>query len=91
MSQTSLLKKKLGDLLVEVGIITSEQLKEAIEEQKTKGGKLGQILISKGYITEDVLLAFLGRQCRWHKCLPPLVTGGIRTPDAPIMIPLLLA
>lgn len=57
------LKKKLGDLLVEVGIISPQQLQDAMEEQKRKGGKLGVILMSMGYITEDVLLAFLGKQC----------------------------
>lgn len=57
------LKKKLGDLLVEVGIITQEQLTSALEEQKKKGGKLGAILLSTGIISEDVLMAFLGKQC----------------------------
>ncbi|MDD5687109.1 MAG: type IV-A pilus assembly ATPase PilB [Elusimicrobia bacterium] len=57
------LKKKLGDLLVDVGIITPQQLQDATEEQKRRGGKLGVILMSLGYITEDVLLAFLGKQC----------------------------
>lgn len=57
------LKKKLGDILVDVGIITPQQLQEATDEQKKRGGKLGLILISLGYITEDVLLAFLGKQC----------------------------
>ncbi|MFH0948069.1 MAG: type IV-A pilus assembly ATPase PilB [Elusimicrobiota bacterium] len=57
------LKKKIGDLLVDVGIITAQQLQDALEEQKRKGGKLGMILISLGYISEDVLLAFIGKQC----------------------------
>ena len=56
-------KKKLGDLLVEVGIITAEQLGTALEEQKRRGGKIGEFLIELGFITEDVLLAFLGKQC----------------------------
>jgi len=56
-------KKRLGDLLVEVGIITEEQLQTALQEQKERGGKLGQILMAMGFITEDVLLAFLGKQC----------------------------
>ncbi|MFH1541364.1 MAG: type IV-A pilus assembly ATPase PilB [Elusimicrobiota bacterium] len=56
-------KKKLGDLLADVEIITQQQLQEALKEQKAKGGKLGIILMSLGYITEDVLLAFLGKQC----------------------------
>jgi type IV pilus assembly protein PilB len=57
------IKKKLGDLLVEVGIITAEELQESLEEEKIRGGKLGEVLMELGYITEDVLLAFLGKQC----------------------------
>jgi len=33
-----------------------------VEEQKEKGGKLGAILIQLGYLTEDILLAILGKQ-----------------------------
>ncbi len=56
-------KKRLGDLLVDVGIISAEQLQTSLQEQKERGGKLGQILMAMGFITEDVLLAFLGKQC----------------------------
>ncbi|HOW27216.1 MAG TPA: ATPase, T2SS/T4P/T4SS family [Elusimicrobiota bacterium] len=56
-------KKKLGDILVEVGIISQDQLDKALEMQKTTGGKLGDILKELNYCSEDVLLAFLGRQC----------------------------
>ncbi len=54
--------KRLGEALVEVGILTKEQLLKALEVQKQSGGKLGQILVKLGYITEEVLLAFLGKQ-----------------------------
>ncbi|HRY30437.1 MAG TPA: ATPase, T2SS/T4P/T4SS family [Elusimicrobiota bacterium] len=57
------MKKKLGDILVDVGIITREQLDQAIEIQRAKGGKLGDILKEMNFCSEDVLLAFLGRQC----------------------------
>ncbi len=57
------LKKRLGDILVEVGIITSEQLSDALEIQKRTGGKLGAILSQMGAINEEVMLAFLGKQC----------------------------
>ena len=63
MAKGVAIRKKLGDLLVEVGIITAEQLQEALEEEKIRGGKLGEVLMELGYITEDVLLAFLGKQC----------------------------
>jgi type IV pilus assembly protein PilB len=60
---TSSLKKKLGDILVEVGIITQDQLNQAVELQRARGGKLGDILKELNFCGEDVLLAFLGRQC----------------------------
>ncbi|MFB0527156.1 MAG: type IV-A pilus assembly ATPase PilB [bacterium] len=63
MAKGPAIKKKLGDLLVEVGIITAEQLQEGLEEEKIRGGRLGETLMELGYITEDVLLAFLGKQC----------------------------
>ncbi len=56
------LRKRLGDLLVELGIITTEQLQQALEVQRQSGGKLGHILIQLGFVTEDVLLYFLGKQ-----------------------------
>ncbi|MFH0807152.1 MAG: type IV-A pilus assembly ATPase PilB [Elusimicrobiota bacterium] len=54
--------KKLGEMLVNLGILTPEQHKEALDIQKQSGGKLGYILVQLGYVTEEVLLAFLGKQ-----------------------------
>ena len=55
-------KKKLGDILVDYGVITQEQLNNALKEQQNRGGQLGRILVDLGHITEDVLVAFLGKQ-----------------------------
>lgn len=55
-------KIRIGDLLVSEGVITEEQLMQALKTQKSSGGKLGHTLISLGYITEDRLLEFLSRQ-----------------------------
>ncbi len=55
-------RKRLGDYLVELGFITDEQLEVALREQKDKGGKLGSILIQLGILSEDILLAILGKQ-----------------------------
>ncbi len=54
----------LGKLLVWNKIITQEQLEEALKEQKIskKGKKLGEILVEKGYITEEALRGFLSKQ-----------------------------
>ncbi|WP_196237882.1 GspE/PulE family protein [Calidifontibacillus erzurumensis] len=51
-------RKRLGDLLVESGLITNEQLQEALAE-KGEGEKLGNVLIKKGYITELQLIEVL--------------------------------
>ena len=56
------LKKRLGDVLVEDGIITSEQLHAALDAQKITGGKLGDTLIKNKALTEDVLYKVLESQ-----------------------------
>lgn len=57
---------KLGDTLVASGAITPEQLDEALEEQKSSGGRLGEVLLKKGFVSEskiiDALSAQLGLQ-----------------------------
>ena len=55
-------KKRLGDLLVELGYITEEQVLEAIKVQKTTGKRLGRIFVELGYITEGGLLDILELQ-----------------------------
>lgn len=56
------LKKRLGDVLVEDGIITSEQLHAALDAQKITGGKLGDTLIKNRALTEDLLYKVLESQ-----------------------------
>jgi MSHA biogenesis protein MshE len=55
-------KIRLGDLLVEQGVITSSQLEEALTAQKASGAKLGSILVEHGYVGEDQLLNLLSSQ-----------------------------
>ncbi len=58
-------KKKLGEILVEDGCLTPENLQEALQHQKKEGGSMvGQILIRLGYITEESLIAAVGKQLR---------------------------
>jgi hypothetical protein len=51
--------QRLGDLLVEAGAITQEQLSNALAEQKKSGQRLGAFLVSKGWITESKLMEAL--------------------------------
>ncbi|MFT5741648.1 MAG: MSHA biogenesis protein MshE, partial [Gammaproteobacteria bacterium] len=55
-------KIRLGDLLVEKGMITEEQLQRALSEQKKLGRKLGGTLIELGMIDESSLLNLLSDQ-----------------------------
>ncbi|MEF8982471.1 GspE/PulE family protein [Thiohalorhabdus sp.] len=55
-------KIRLGDLLVQEGWITQQQLEEALAAQKDSGKKLGQLLIDQGLIDEKSLLRFVAEQ-----------------------------
>ena len=48
-----IVKKQLGELLVERGVLTAAHLEEALQVQKEKGGLLGRILVSMGYVKEQ--------------------------------------
>jgi len=50
-------KKKIGDLLLERGFVTAEQLDDGLREQALTGRRLGEILVEREYITEEQLLA----------------------------------
>jgi hypothetical protein len=49
------ISKQLGELLIERGVITRDQLDHALEVQKEKGGLIGQILVNLGYATEEAI------------------------------------
>ena len=54
--------KKLGEILVHYKIITPQQLKKALDIQKNTGKRIGEILIDKGWVTQDEINWTLGRQ-----------------------------
>lgn len=55
-------KIRLGDLLVETGAITQEQLEYALKKQKKTNLKLGETLVDEGFISEDDIAVALSRQ-----------------------------
>src|SRR5690242_7046722 len=52
-------KKYLGEVLLKDGLITKEQLGNALTAQQESKEKLGAILLKRGFITEDDLLRAL--------------------------------
>ena len=71
---------RLGDLLIQEGLLTSEQLGLALDEQKRTGRKLGRIIVDGGHVTEEDIAKALARQLRaefvdlrTHQAKPELI------------------
>lgn len=52
-------KKRIGDILIEQGLITDEQLQVALQEQKKSGELLGSVIFSLGFISQKDLFKVL--------------------------------
>lgn len=57
-------KPRLGDLLVQAGLIDEVQLQHALQEQKRTGSKLGRTVVELGFVGEQRLLQALSEQLR---------------------------
>jgi type IV pilus assembly protein PilB len=56
------MSSRLGEILIKESLITSEQLRLALEHQKANGGRLGTSLMSLGFISDDEITGVLSRQ-----------------------------
>src|SRR3954468_11792867 len=54
-------RKRLGQLLTELGVVDEHQLQSALGHQKQWGGKLGGILVQKGFCKEEDVVSALSR------------------------------
>ena len=52
-------RKRLGELLIDSGLISQEQLAEALEIQKQSGEKLGNIIVNQNYVSEPQIMEVL--------------------------------
>jgi MSHA biogenesis protein MshE len=57
-------KVRLGELLVQQKLISEDQLRQALEEQKKSGRKLGRVLIDGKFVTEEGIALALSSQLR---------------------------
>lgn len=55
-------KMRIGDLLVQKGVISDAQLAIGLDRQKKIGQRLGWVLVELGYVDEDQFLSFLSQQ-----------------------------
>ena len=58
----SVLANKIGEMLLKGNLISADQLRGALETQEKSHERIGTVLVKAGFITEEELLAFLGRQ-----------------------------
>ena len=60
-SSAQITEQLLGEILVDQGLITADQLRRALETQRSTSAQLGNLLVNQGAIAEDQLTAVLGR------------------------------
>jgi type IV pilus assembly protein PilB len=65
-----IIKKRLGEMLVESKLLTEEQLRQALAEQRKAGLKLGQYLSRQGILNENQIVDMLSLQLKIEKYHP---------------------
>jgi len=56
------MSSRLGELLVKENLISADQLRQALDQQKSTGARLGTCLMKLGFITDDEITGVLSRQ-----------------------------
>ena len=64
------IKKRLGEMLVDAGLLSEDKLKQALVEQKKAGLKLGQYLTRMGIVNEQQIIDLLSEQLNIQKYHP---------------------
>ncbi len=62
MTVRRLINKQLGELLIERGIITQNQLEKALAVQQERGGLIGEVLVELEFVKEDEIAQTLTAQ-----------------------------
>ncbi len=57
-------RRRIGTILIEDGLITQDQLDQALDLQKTMALPIGEVLVSQGFINPSQLASALGRQLK---------------------------
>jgi general secretion pathway protein E/type IV pilus assembly protein PilB len=70
IAATEIKTKRIGDRLVEKGLLTNDQLNVALHEKQKSGSMIGEILVQLGFITPDVLSDFLAETTGYQQFDP---------------------
>jgi type IV pilus assembly protein PilB len=65
-----IIRKKLGEILVEGGLLTQKQLEQALPFQKKSNLKLGQFLVREGIVSEVQIVDLVSNQLKLEKYRP---------------------
>jgi len=58
---------RLGEMLLEAGLIDRFQLDSALSMQRNLGGRIGSALVKLGYLPEDTIMEFLESQAKFSR------------------------
>jgi len=64
------IRKKLGEMLLDVGLIEKTQLDKALHSYKTSGKKLGQYMIREGMVSEEAIVKLIADQLKIERYNP---------------------
>jgi type IV pilus assembly protein PilB len=71
------IKKRLGDMLIDEGLITQDQLNKALVAAKETGRRIGEALVENGFVTENDIMIALSHQLG----IPTVSLNGVQIPD----------
>ena len=60
-------ENRLGEMLLEAGLIDQFQLESALSLQRNLGGQIGSALVKLGYLPEETILEFLESQVKYSR------------------------
>jgi type II secretory ATPase GspE/PulE/Tfp pilus assembly ATPase PilB-like protein len=74
-------ERPLGEILAEVGRITRLQLAEALQIQKEERGRIGEVLVSLGYVTTRQVRHLIGEYKKRIPLGEYLLEAGVISPE----------
>ncbi|MCC7540413.1 MAG: hypothetical protein IT379_29620 [Deltaproteobacteria bacterium] len=74
---TTLARKRLGDILVEAGLVTRGQLEAALIRQRSERKRLGALLVEAGHLTS----ARLSQTLSYQLCIPWVSVVNLQVPE----------